>query len=600
MIYRGEDKNNMCGGGTDNTKRKSMYPPPGFSMDGHDQKKDHPINGSILLELAAADDLLGFKRAVESDGQNPDEPSIWYGRTVGSRRMRFEIRSPLMIAALYGSLSVVRYILSSSAASAVVNRRCGSDAATALHLAAAGGSPSAAEAASLLVDASADVDAVDSSGNRPGDVIARTPYNAASVKALESLLKSETLVTPVASSTVAVEAKKEYPVDLSLPDIKTGIYGTDEFRMYSFKVKPCSRAYSHDWTECPYAHPGENARRRDPRRYQYSCVPCPEYRKTGSCARADACEYAHGVFECWLHPSQYRTRLCKDESACARRVCFFAHKPEELRASITSPRGLSVSASPFTPPMSPSSGNATPGVSGWGNVVPPPTLQLPLSRLKAALSARDIDFELEMMGVKPRNLEDMFSVASVDQAMVSGLQAMKLRQNSFNSNNSNNMYGSLPSSPARASTAGGFGGMDQSVAAAIMNSRASAFAKQRSLSFCDRSVGAGVNRMSGLGGTGSPLKGNDFSDWGSLDGKLDWGMTQQGGEDLNKLRKSASFAFRNGSPPKSSLGLPPATAPVTEEPDFSWVQSLVKEGGGNDFSSPWIDQYYMEQEQMVA
>ncbi|MQL41652.1 hypothetical protein EI012_27490, partial [Escherichia coli] len=101
-------------------------------------------------------------------------------------------------------------------------------------------------------------------------------------------------------------------VDISLPDINNGIYGTDEFRMYSFKVKPCSRAYSHDWTECPFVHPGENARRRDPRKYPYSCVPCPEFRK-GTCQKGDSCEYAHGVFESWLHPAQYRTRRCKDE-----------------------------------------------------------------------------------------------------------------------------------------------------------------------------------------------------------------------------------------------------------------------------------------------
>ncbi|KAH7655785.1 hypothetical protein IHE45_18G034800 [Dioscorea alata] len=49
--------------------------------------------------------------------------------------------------------------------------------------------------------------------------------------------------------------KKEYPPDLTLPDIKNGIYGTDEFQMYSFKIKPCSCTYSHDWTECPFVHP---------------------------------------------------------------------------------------------------------------------------------------------------------------------------------------------------------------------------------------------------------------------------------------------------------------------------------------------------------
>jgi hypothetical protein len=32
--------------------------------------------------------------------------------------------------------------------------------------------------------------------------------------------------------------KKEYPIDVPLPDIDNGIYGTDEFRMYTFNVKP--------------------------------------------------------------------------------------------------------------------------------------------------------------------------------------------------------------------------------------------------------------------------------------------------------------------------------------------------------------------------
>lgn len=107
-------------------------------------------------------------------------------------------------------------------------------------------------------------------------------------------------------------------------------YSCDEFRMYEFKVRRCTRGRSHDWTECPYAHPGEKARRRDPRRYHYSGTACPEFRK-GSCRRGDACEYAHGVFECWLHPARYRTQPCKDGTCCRRRVCFFAHTPEQLR-----------------------------------------------------------------------------------------------------------------------------------------------------------------------------------------------------------------------------------------------------------------------------
>ncbi|KAK8503101.1 hypothetical protein V6N13_025861 [Hibiscus sabdariffa] len=104
----------------------------------------------------------------------------------------------------------------------------------------------------------------------------------------------------------------------------------DNFRMFEFKVRRCGRGKSHDWVDCPYAHPGEKARRRDPRKYHYSCNPCPDFRN-GNCRKGDSCEFAHGVFECWLHPDRYRTQLCKDRLGCKRRVCFFAHTPDQLR-----------------------------------------------------------------------------------------------------------------------------------------------------------------------------------------------------------------------------------------------------------------------------
>ncbi|XP_057455529.1 zinc finger CCCH domain-containing protein 2 isoform X2 [Lotus japonicus] len=107
-------------------------------------------------------------------------------------------------------------------------------------------------------------------------------------------------------------------------------YSSDRFRMYEFKVRRCTRSRSHDWTDCPFAHPGEKARRRDPQRFHYSGIVCPEYRR-GGCSRGDSCEYAHGVFECWLHPSRYRTEACKDGKNCKRKVCFFAHTPRQLR-----------------------------------------------------------------------------------------------------------------------------------------------------------------------------------------------------------------------------------------------------------------------------
>nr|AAR15476.1 Zn-finger transcription factor [Olimarabidopsis pumila] len=123
-----------------------------------------------------------------------------------------------------------------------------------------------------------------------------------------------------------------YDIDPPIPTIDDAIYGSDEFRMYAYKIKRCPRTRSHDWTECPYAHRGEKATRRDPRRYTYCAVACPAFRN-GACHRGDSCEFAHGVFEYWLHPARYRTRACNAGNLCQRKVCFFAHAPEQLRQS---------------------------------------------------------------------------------------------------------------------------------------------------------------------------------------------------------------------------------------------------------------------------
>ncbi|PWA86363.1 Ankyrin repeat-containing protein [Artemisia annua] len=62
------------------------------------------------------------------------------------------------------------------------------------------------------------------------------------------------------------------------------------------------------------------------------CDPCPEFRK-GTCRSGDLCKYAHGIFESWMHPAKYRTRLCVYGTGCNRYACFFAHNEEELRYS---------------------------------------------------------------------------------------------------------------------------------------------------------------------------------------------------------------------------------------------------------------------------
>ncbi|KAL6864740.1 hypothetical protein ACP4OV_015891 [Aristida adscensionis] len=597
----------MCSG-----PRKPSAPPAPAAAAA---EKDPAVGASLLLELAAADDVAAFRRAVEEDKVSAvDAACHWYGPSAAGPpgRPRLELRTPAMVAALYGSTAVLGYVLGARPSEAA--RASGTDGATALHLAAAGGAAGAVAATHLLLAAGASADALAFSGLRAGDLLPRAALAAEKDRSLRLLLKSPAASpssSPKKSASPAPppEPRKEYPPDLTLPDLKSGLFSTDEFRMYSFKVKPCSRAYSHDWTECPFVHPGENARRRDPRRYSYSCVPCPEFRKGGSCRKGDGCEYAHGVFECWLHPAQYRTRLCKDEVGCARRICFFAHKPDELRA--VNPSAVSVGMQPAV-----SSPRSSPPNGLDMGMLNPAWPSSPASRLKTALGgARELDFDLELLALDQyqQKLFDKVSspragwgggggglgsplpsaspartvpdyadlLGSVDPAMLSQLHALSLKQ-------AGDMpaYGAMPdaqqlhmpTSPmVGANTAFGF---DHSMAKAIMSSRASAFAK-RSQSFIDRGGRAPVSRsLMSPATSGAPSM---LSDWGSPDGKLDWGVQ---GDELHKFRKSASFAFRGQS-----------AAPVASsgEPDVSWVNSLVKDGHAGDIFAQWP-----EQEQMVA
>ncbi|XP_010536082.1 PREDICTED: zinc finger CCCH domain-containing protein 56 [Tarenaya hassleriana] len=419
-----------------------------------DSSIDSDCSFSALLEFAADNDVEGFKSHL-SDVSCINKIGLWYARRRFLRKMVVEHRTPLMVAATYGSVDVVKLIISFREVD--LNLRCVPDKSTALHCAAAGASVNSAEVVKLLLNAGADPSIPDAHGNRPVDVLSVSRLVPSSKTILEeilkkdgpisedlnasssslgssfrsrssspdnvsSLLSSDSVLSPTKPNGADgpfVSEKKEYPIDPSLPDIKSGIYSTDEFRMFSFKIRPCSRAYSHDWTECPFAHPGENATRRDPRKFHYTCVPCPDFKK-GTCKRADMCEYAHGVFECWLHPAQYKTRLCKDGMSCNRRVCFFAHTNEELRplyastgSGLPSPRASSgmdmasvlnmLPGSPsaiqhsFTHPMSPS-GNGMPHSSMAWPQQNMPTLHLSgsnlqLSRLRSSLNARDIPVE---------------------------------------------------------------------------------------------------------------------------------------------------------------------------------------------------------------
>ncbi|KAF5748750.1 hypothetical protein HS088_TW04G00708 [Tripterygium wilfordii] len=372
------------------------------------------INGhswSPLLELAADNDVVGFKQAVDN-GFSIGDFGLWYGFQRVSRKMLLERRTPLMVAAKYGSIDVVRLILSLSEVD--VKLSGGPDQCTALHCAASSGSINAVNVVNLLLIAGADRDSTDVHWRRPCDVIVSPPDFPDLRNSLEGLLRNNGCACRATAPTLSaichkredkkvssVLEKKVYPVDPSLPDIKTSVYGTDSFRMFLFKIQPCSRAYSHDWTVCPFLHPNENARRRDLKKFHYSCMPCPAFRK-GVCKRGDLCEYAHGIFESLLHPHQYRTRVCKDGMSCLRRVCFFAHTLEELRLPympndqypLISPQvrrstRSSMSPSPFNSPMLPSKD----GIISSGSIIHPLGRDLRKSCLRTSLNARDIPTE---------------------------------------------------------------------------------------------------------------------------------------------------------------------------------------------------------------
>nr|GMC79797.1 zinc finger CCCH domain-containing protein 30-like [Ipomoea batatas] len=641
---------------------------------------------SSFLELAANNDVEAFKRSIEHDPSAVDEVGLWLVRKKGSKQIVNEERTPLMVAATYGSVDVLKLIISQPGVD--VNQTCGPDGCTALHCAASGGSINATEVVKLLLSAGADPNIEDVNGQRPADVIV-VPLKLPGARAsLEELLlnnmsdgpvgechlqvsittstsspvlssspengspcsPSDLVSSPMASEFSDVPAnsapeKKEYPIDPSLPNIKNSIYSTDEFRMFSFKVRPCSRAYSHDWTECPFVHPGENARRRDPRKYHYSCVPCPDFRK-GACRRGDMCEYAHGVFECWLHPAQYRTRLCKDDISCDRRVCFFAHTPEELRplyvstgSAVPSPRSAAATASvmdmagalslmpgspsshsvmspAFNQPMSPTANGMPNSSMAWPqpNV---PTLHLPgsnlqSSRLRSSLNARDIPLEdLNMLQdfdgqqlllndlayfsqsrpnsttlsrsgcsktLTPSNLEELFSAEITssprysDQAATSGVfspshksavfNQFQQQQNMLSPTNGNVFSPKNVEHPllqaSFAISSPGIMSPRTMEPISPMSSQLSAFAQrekqhQQIRSLSSRDLGSRNASM-----IGSPVS-NSWSNWGSPNTRIDWSVN---GDELGRLRKSSSFEKLNSN---------------GDEPDLSWVQSLVKE-----------------------
>ncbi|KXZ44734.1 hypothetical protein GPECTOR_63g59 [Gonium pectorale] len=264
----------------------------------------------FFLILHWASDVKG----ASGPGGEPAAESGDVGAAVGKASVMVKQRTLLMIAAHAGSLRVLAYLLARGAEPS----RKSPDGLSAYDMAVAGESSQAATAIAMMKDA----DSHPSSSTRSSSTTETHSYSGTDALRSNSRQLSQGCAPDMADADGSIYST----TDLTRPE-----YSTDDFRMFNFKVLRCSKRHAHDWRACPFAHPTENARRRDPREFKYCALACPDY-KQGFCIRGDVCPYAHGVFECWLHPSRYRTQLCKDGANCHRPVCFFAHSLPELRA----------------------------------------------------------------------------------------------------------------------------------------------------------------------------------------------------------------------------------------------------------------------------
>ncbi|KAI4323408.1 hypothetical protein L6164_023017 [Bauhinia variegata] len=197
---------------------------------------------SSLLELASNNDVEGFKQVLDRDASSINEVGLWYERQNGSKKVVLEHRTPLMVAATYGSISVLKLILSFPEVD--VNLSCGTDKSTALHCAASGGSLNAVDAVNLLLSAGADLNSRDANGNRPFDVIVGPPKQPGMQTTLEELLSYNSSEGSVSDS-IAIS------VNSSSPDSAAQLSSSENGLPYSPSGSPSSLAASK-FTDMPH------------------------------------------------------------------------------------------------------------------------------------------------------------------------------------------------------------------------------------------------------------------------------------------------------------------------------------------------------------
>ncbi|EAZ20669.1 hypothetical protein OsJ_36284 [Oryza sativa Japonica Group] len=484
-----------------------------------------------LLELAADDNAAGLGELLAAWPSLADEPAPWYTPARGAEPL-----TPLMVAAVYGSVGCLDALLSPPYL-VDPNRASASSLSTPLHLAAAGGSASAPAAVSRLLAAGADPALLDHLQRRASDLVALPPNSLPLKNHLLSLLG----------------ARKDWPPGPLPPRIQER--GLRLRRLQDVLVQGSTTT---------------------------AACRAPEFKKGAGCRRGDMCEYAHGVFESWLHPAQYRTRLCKDGVGCARRVCFFAHTPDELRplyvstgSAVPSPRGAlemaaaaaamgmglsSPGSSSFTPPLSPSAGGGGGGGGGsggggaWPQQPSVPALCLPgsagnlhLSRLRTSLSARDMAVD-ELLAAAA-------AAADYDGLVASPASIRSARGKALVPSNLDELF-SAELAAAAASRSPRYADQGGAAFSPTRKATREKMQQQTLRSMSSRDLGNAASLL-----VGSPVS-SSMSKWGFPSGNPDWGADD---EELGRLKRCSSFELRSGA------------ANGNHEPDLSWVNTLVKE-----------------------
>lgn len=305
----------------------------GMAQDKQEQEQALPWLHGVLMDLP---DLLPIDSTENT----------WYEWSDDSEKKQ-EKRNMLQLAASMQAVKCVQWLLENGMDARVASP---SDGKTALHLACAcRPSMATARVIALLVQHGADRSALDHDGHAPGFALEHMTSKSrsygtrtiATSASLRSNMTNSKCSGRCCGDMTRVDVKQPIskvrdsttlmtPISV-LEEIDGCDYNGTHFRMFHYKVDMCPHTDClHDVDGCPYAHPGEKSRRRNPAMFTYQPVPCPHFRK-GNCKKGDQCPLSHGVFECWLHPSKYRTQLCTEGSGCSRSLCFFAHSLEELR-----------------------------------------------------------------------------------------------------------------------------------------------------------------------------------------------------------------------------------------------------------------------------